>query len=252
MLTGLDANGKQRIAFDVEKEMGPFYCSACGEQMILKKGNVRIHHFAHGVGSDCEYGGESIRHMQVKYEIWKALSHETEIADLQMEQFLGDVRPDIHLRTQDGQNIAIEIQNSNIKVEDIYRRVNAYRSRGWALVWVLTEPPKKTIYWDDGDGYEVYRLSKWQRLIADIDPCLYVHQHGLVVEVIRVKRQMKQGKTLKTYFRESARRRVNLLKNFSTFNRAEQIYPRYFASSNMLHIPQALVWGVTYYRSMFY
>ena len=43
-------------------------CIACGERLIAKKGDrrLRIHHFAHAPGVDCEYGYESSLHLAAK------------------------------------------------------------------------------------------------------------------------------------------------------------------------------------------
>jgi competence CoiA-like predicted nuclease len=35
------------IAFETEKNEGPFHCPFCEAEVILKKGNLREDHFAH-------------------------------------------------------------------------------------------------------------------------------------------------------------------------------------------------------------
>jgi hypothetical protein len=41
-------------------------CPHCGSQLIAKKGNVRIHHFAHHNYIDCEHGAETALHLMAK------------------------------------------------------------------------------------------------------------------------------------------------------------------------------------------
>jgi hypothetical protein len=41
-------------------------CPHCGSQLIAKKGNIRIHHFAHHNSIDCEYGAETAIHLMAK------------------------------------------------------------------------------------------------------------------------------------------------------------------------------------------
>ena len=49
-------------------------CIACGEKLIAKKGDrrLKIHHFAHAPGVDCEYGYESSLHLAAKHILEKA------------------------------------------------------------------------------------------------------------------------------------------------------------------------------------
>jgi len=41
-------------------------CPSCGEQLIAKKGEIMIHHFAHASTKDCEYGYETSLHLLAK------------------------------------------------------------------------------------------------------------------------------------------------------------------------------------------
>ena len=46
------------LATEVQQEDGPFYCPACRERVIVKKGWVKAPHFAHLPDADCSYIGE--------------------------------------------------------------------------------------------------------------------------------------------------------------------------------------------------
>ncbi len=52
-----------------------YYCldSKCGSQFIVKKGNIRAHHFAHK-SSNLNHSGESILHYNTKWLIYKLLN----------------------------------------------------------------------------------------------------------------------------------------------------------------------------------
>ena len=41
-------------------------CPACGDELIARKGQKRMHHFAHRSSEDCEYGYESSLHLAAK------------------------------------------------------------------------------------------------------------------------------------------------------------------------------------------
>lgn len=47
-------------------------CPACGEELIARKGNIKIHHFAHTSGTNCEFGYETSLHLMAKDILSKA------------------------------------------------------------------------------------------------------------------------------------------------------------------------------------
>ena len=62
------ANNIERIASEVEKDQGPFYCTCCKKEVGLKKGKIKIHHFYHLVDNpNCLKENESERHSTIKY-----------------------------------------------------------------------------------------------------------------------------------------------------------------------------------------
>ena len=61
---------KEVLSMEVEKEDGPFFCPSCRGKVILKKGRIKIPHFAHKPPVTCIYGkGESEIHYKAKLEI---------------------------------------------------------------------------------------------------------------------------------------------------------------------------------------
>ena len=48
-----DIYGK-KIHIDDAKFGSPYYCPACGGEMIQKRGNITAHHFAHTAGKECD------------------------------------------------------------------------------------------------------------------------------------------------------------------------------------------------------
>jgi len=74
MLSAYNRLGEQVVAWEAAKEDGPFSCPECGQAVVVKKGFVVAHHFAHVPPSTCQYGaGESVDHWLAKYEIYEAL-----------------------------------------------------------------------------------------------------------------------------------------------------------------------------------
>src|ERR1044071_3841176 len=93
-------------ALNAEMEDGPFRCPECRLEVILKKGDIYTHHFAHNPGEGCSFGegwennqegspGESELHKLAKKEIYDALKEHKEVTNLKLERYLDSVRPDI-------------------------------------------------------------------------------------------------------------------------------------------------------------
>ena len=111
-------------------------CPACKQPLVAKKGNIRIHHFAHARNSDCKYGYETSSHLLAKEIISNATyitlpivtfgsyntmqileSRQVKIKDVKCELFLLDnIKPDIIIDTEEGK-IIIEIYVTH-KVDD--------------------------------------------------------------------------------------------------------------------------------------
>ena len=93
-------------------------CPACGDELIARKGQKRMHHFAHRSNEDCEYGYESSLHLAAKDILSRAkkmvippvyvefpqsgkskelISKEREISidDVKLENRFDDIIPDI-------------------------------------------------------------------------------------------------------------------------------------------------------------
>lgn len=166
------ARGKRSYisALNAELDDGPFRCPECKLEVILKKGDIYTHHFAHHPGEGCAYGeiegegewsGESALHQLAKKEIREALSHHKEVTDLKLERFLDSVRPDISCYFA-GIPIAIETQVSAIRTDVIVRRTVEYARRGVFILWV--SPLGETMI-RDGQGYN---MRDWERYIHEI------------------------------------------------------------------------------------
>jgi len=91
-----------------------YYCPACKEVVIARKGNVKIHHFAHKSGTDCQYGYQTSVHLMAKEIIEK--THKvlipskgiTIVDEVRTETKIGSIIPDI-LVFCDGKQYIVEI-----------------------------------------------------------------------------------------------------------------------------------------------
>src|SRR5579862_5390526 len=157
MLCAQNQGGKV-IAWDVDKDDGPFVCPECGKEVILKKGTVRTHHFAHIPPTDCQYGtGESEAHRQAKAAIYASLSTHPLVTSLQLERALGVVRPDISFYFEKVP-VAIEVQISTLSMTTILQRTTSYTQKGIYLLWT---PPYSTSITQD----KRYAPRQWEKFL---------------------------------------------------------------------------------------
>lgn len=123
------------LASQVTKGDSPFTCPMCHAGVLVKKGRVKIHHFAHIPPSDCVYGvGESEAHRKAKVELYEALLHHPLVTKLKLERPLGDVRPDISFYLRNIP-VAIEVQVSTLSLDIIDKRTRSYVGKGISLLW---------------------------------------------------------------------------------------------------------------------
>lgn len=153
MIFAIDKDGK-RIHIDSTHVKNDYFCPVCGEKLVLKKGEIRAHHFAHQKSSECSdswHYDMSIWHMnwQARFpletqEIVKIKEDQKHRADVLLE----DVK------------VVFEFQHSPMTTEEFDDRNSFYNSLGYKVIWIF----------DLSDQYESgaienYRsdLFKWTR-----------------------------------------------------------------------------------------
>lgn len=146
MLTAIRASDQKLVAGQSirKRTEEKYYCPECGAEVIHHKSaaGVVIGHFKHRSGTTgCSLAGESLLHLQTKAQILEYLRREHGNAFRLLEaEYRGlgpELRPDIFLLTQKGTRIAIEVQVSDITVDEMTRRFKAYSQLRIYLLWVL-------------------------------------------------------------------------------------------------------------------
>lgn len=159
MLSAYDKNGEDVIAREVTRELGPFSCPECGERVVVKKGPIKAHHFAHLNFTVCTYNtGESEEHRRNKYLIYDALRSHPAVSKLKLERYLKEVRPDISFCLEEKFYVAIELQISPISVDEIARRTRFYTAKNIAVLWI-------TPYHNRMSCFTPYRTRVWERYL---------------------------------------------------------------------------------------
>ncbi|MFT8458393.1 MAG: competence protein CoiA family protein [Liquorilactobacillus ghanensis] len=173
MLVGQQINGKliDAAVADVTKK---YYCPVCHQRLILKKGNLRIAHFAHSTVCILKYGEPETReHLTGKLQLQQNFAFAGYKG--QLEQYLPELqqRPDLLLKMTNGKTLAIEYQCAPLTVQQLYQRTQGYRKHGIRCWWILgenhwlkkkiTQQEAQFMMWHPGLGfYLVYYFPKRQ------------------------------------------------------------------------------------------
>jgi len=144
LFTALNENGMMVHASDLKanqmlaEQQSKCYCPACGNSVILKRGEKRLPHFAHQKDNYCESSSESESsyHLQGKLQLYERLKN------LGMNPELEPYFPAIKQRADIGfiwQNtyIVLEFQCSSIPIASIIKRTQQYKKANYKPVWIL-------------------------------------------------------------------------------------------------------------------
>ena len=129
-------NQSKVFACDSVKADGPFYCNGCQQELLLRKGRIKVHHFAHKPPIQCKNGqGESEAHHKCKQAIYNNLLTMPNVANLDVEVDFGEVVADVFCLINNIP-VAIEVQRSNLSVNNITSRTVAYEKLGINVLWL--------------------------------------------------------------------------------------------------------------------
>lgn len=132
MLFALDKNGN-KTHIDCVKRSIDYYCPCCGSELILKLGDIRIHHFSHPCKNVCKdtwhydmsdwhYAWQN-KFPQEYQEVVKTFNGKTHRADVLIEEA----------------KIVFEFQHSSLSSEEFEERNTFYNDLGYKVIWVFDE-----------------------------------------------------------------------------------------------------------------
>lgn len=109
-----------------------YYCPCCGEDLIIKRGEIKVHHFAHRSCSDCDDFYKPLTQWHLNWQREFPL----ESRDVPV-MYNGEVhRADILLKSI---NTVIEFQSTCLPPSEI-KEVNEFFSQcGYSVVWVFNK-----------------------------------------------------------------------------------------------------------------
>jgi competence protein CoiA len=142
MLTAIRLSDSTKVLARVsERPEAPFICPLCRREVILRKGKIKVHHFAHKPPVLCSLGaGETEAHHRAKLAIYDALKKEPHVTDVELEKNLGGSIADVYARIA-GVQVAVEIQRSALTVNEIVSRSEKYHRLHIAVLWIGLASP---------------------------------------------------------------------------------------------------------------
>lgn len=150
------SDGQKVFAANSEKSDAPFQCLGCDHELVLKKGRIKVHHFAHKPPYRCSRGeGESDVHRRCKEAIYNSLKNLNHVSKLDVEVDFGSVIADVFCLINNVP-VAIEVQKSNLSVGEITRRTSEYKQIGIYVIWIALYSDKL-----ENEKYSPKAWEKW-------------------------------------------------------------------------------------------
>lgn len=165
------------LARDSTSVEAPFFCPRCRSELILRKGRIKVHHFAHKPDATCSFGaGETEQHLRAKLEIFDALRSAANVTELDVERDFGNCVADVFAIIS-GVPVAVEIQKSVLSVNNIIARTTNYHRLGVAVLWLALRKSNS-----DGRKYSPKAWEKWCH--AAYFGRVYFWSHGQVIQPV--------------------------------------------------------------------
>lgn len=149
MLFALDKDNK-KVHIDSTVRSEDYYCPCCGSKMVLRMGDIRIHHFAHPSDSVCrdtwhydmtEWHYEWQNRFPKEYqEIVKTKDGQKHRADVLIES----------------EKVVFEFQHSPLSPDEFEDRNSFYNSLGYKVIWIFDVEEQY-----QNEQLENYRSDLW-------------------------------------------------------------------------------------------
>lgn len=162
MLTGKTTEGKI-ISIDEITPEEEIRCPECNEVLIQKRGDIRIHHFAHKSNNTCPRSqGMTLAHMMIQRYV-KRFFEDAYCYESQLEKTItsewGTVRPDYYVKYKHPVSsreveLCVEVVETNTNPAHFDEKSVIYRKLGMQVLWVfdednLAKKVRENFIWND-------------------------------------------------------------------------------------------------------
>ena len=184
MLIALDKDGKTINLLDSTSINGPFYCPACKTPLRLKKGKIKIPHFAHVSLQNCDSWSEneSAQHLGLKLSLYQWFKEKEKV---ELEKYVPEIKQTADLLVND--KLAIEIQCSPLSLQRLEERTVSYKEMGYYVLWLqgrdlwlkntLSPLQKNLLYYSAERGFYFWELD-WNRKKLRLKSLIYQDLKG--------------------------------------------------------------------------
>ena len=148
MFIALDKNGK-RVYIDDTSSSEEYFCPcpSCQGKLIVRKGQINVHHFAHRPKTKCaDYWHED---MSEWHKYWQSL-FPVEMQEIYKEKDDSSHRADVLIEKT---KIVLEFQHSSLSSEEFEDRNFFYNSLGYKVIWIF----------DLTDKYDEGKIKSYRR-----------------------------------------------------------------------------------------
>ncbi len=122
-----------KTGIDETRSNEEYYCPYCGTPLILKKGDIRQHHFAHRADHPCSdaWEKEGSYNTSEWHNEWQKNFPK---ANQEVKVALGDIkhRADVMIK-----RTVVEFQQSNMREKTFNDRSEFYNNLAYKLVWLF-------------------------------------------------------------------------------------------------------------------
>lgn len=108
-----------------------YFCPLCGEKLVLKKGNIRVHHFAHQSNSQCnDFWHYDMSEWHIRWQNRFPL----ETQEIVLTKDDCKHRADVLLEKE---KVIYEFQHYSLSAEEFDERNKFYNSLGYRVIWIF-------------------------------------------------------------------------------------------------------------------
>ncbi len=149
-------DNNERIDIDHVEAGKKYYCPVCHEPLLIRKGQIKKHHFAHLRDTECT---DSWKHDMTEWHFsWQ------ECFPVENREIIMRIGGAIHRTDVFIEGTVIEFQHSPMSPEEFKERNDFYNSLGHKVVWVfdlIEEYNKGRIKYSEYNGFIDFEWNTW-------------------------------------------------------------------------------------------
>lgn len=162
MQIALDKNHK-KVHIDDAIRSEKYYCQGCGEEVCMKTGDIKIHHFSHMSNTNCDSWHYDMTEWHKAWQNQFPIENQEVVFELEGKKH----RADVFIN-----DTVIEFQHSPLSCEEFNDRNEFYNRLGYRVIWIFDateEYATKEIEKHNNSGYMWKKYFKVFRNLKQVD-----------------------------------------------------------------------------------